>query len=95
MGKLFTQTSKGVFKPAQKDAYVNFALSLNDSQKKQFSDLIKGIDLSLAGMFSEMGHSEGESASLSEDNQIKAIKKLANEKNISYIEASKLYREMN
>jgi len=39
---------KGVFKTNQKEAFVNFSISLNDEQKAKFGELIGGIDTSLS-----------------------------------------------
>ncbi|MDR0608034.1 MAG: hypothetical protein LBG52_06970 [Candidatus Peribacteria bacterium] len=87
------KNTKGLFnEQTQKEAFVKFHLSLNEEQKKQFKELIDGIDPKLQLAFKELGN--GGTANSSTD-MVSAIKKIQAEKGIDYEEATKIYRELN
>lgn len=87
----YSETNKtGVFNTAkQKDSLTAFLMGLTEKQVGEFSELIKGIDASIFGMFSEVwSSSTNASASTSEEQkQHEAIKAFAEKNQCSYAEA--------
>ncbi|MDR3169306.1 MAG: hypothetical protein LBU27_06190 [Candidatus Peribacteria bacterium] len=84
------KNKKGLFNSeTQKEAFIKFHLTLNEEQKKQFKELIYGIDTKLQLAFKEVGSKED----VSSENMVEAIKKIQAEKSVDYAEATKIYRE--
>jgi hypothetical protein len=84
-------TKKGIFNSkTQKDAFIKFHISLNETQKAEFGELIGGIDPKLFLAFSEIGSTATTSSKIEDE-----VAKIMKEKSCDYEEATRLYHEAN
>lgn len=87
----FSETNKkGVLKPAMQSKFCELLVSLNDKQKKLFTDILENVQ---ASPLETLGTSKTAEFSESDSEKVaKAVTKIQQEKGVSYSEAYSLYR---